>query len=301
MPATPNTPTISNNTVLGILFMCAAGTVFPIMNGLVQVLSARYPSEQIVWARTVSHLIFVLALFGPGLGLVRLITTVEPKWQFARSIALMISTLSFFTGVKSLPLAKAASISFTAPFIVALIALPMLGERISLQRLAAVLVGFIGVLIVIRPGSDVFQWASMLILCSAVSYAFYQVFTRKVAGRDRPETSAVYSVLAATLLTTLALPWIWTPITSWADGLMLAGLGILGGIGHYCVARALTYAAASVVAPFQYWQLVGSVIVGFVLMGSVPDSFVWLGAAVIVCAGVYIGWCETREKSVRPG
>lgn len=291
-------PAGTSAIVRGIVFMCLAGSVFPIMNGIVQVLSPRYASEQIVWARTLSHLIFALALFGPQFGLVRLVTTVEPKWQLLRSLALLISTLCFFTGVKYLDLAKAASISFIAPFIVALIAVPILGERVSLQRLAAVGAAFVGVLVVIRPGSDVFEWASLYILASATSYAFYQVFTRKVAGRDLPETSAVYSALLGTVVMTCALPWIWSPIQSWPDAALLISLGVLGGLGHYFVARALTYAPASVVSPFQYFQMIGSVIVGYLLMNRLPDAATWLGAAIIISAGLYIGWRETRERTV---
>jgi drug/metabolite transporter (DMT)-like permease len=296
--ATPVSLPGRSNIVLGIFFMCAAGTVFPVMNGIVQVLSPRYTSEQIVWARTVAHMIFILALFAPKFGFARLVRTTAPGWQIGRSLALLISTLCFFTGVKSLALAQAASISFVAPFIVTLLALPMLGERISPQRLAAVTVGFLGVLFVIRPGSDVFQWASLYILASATSYAFYQVFTRKVAGRDLPETSAVYSALIGTVLMTALLPWIWMPIKSLGDGLLLASLGVLGGLGHYFVARAMTYAAASVIAPFQYFQMIGSVIVGYLLMGNLPDQSTWIGAAIIISAGIYIGWRETREKAV---
>jgi drug/metabolite transporter (DMT)-like permease len=280
----------------GIFFMCLASTLFPVMNGLVQVLSQRYPSEQIVWLRTAGHLLFVLALFAPRFGFVRLITTTVPKWQIARSVVLLISTLCFFTGVKYLPLAKAASISFTAPFIVALIAWPMLGERISWIRLAGVCAGFVGVLIVIQPGTDMFQWASLFIVASAISYGLYQVLTRRVAGHDLPETSAVYSALVGTVLMSVVAPWTWVPVQSLGDVGMLASLGVLGGLGHYCVAKAMTFAPASVVAPFQYWQMIGSVAVGYLFMNSIPTSTTWLGAAIIICAGLFIGWRETREK-----
>lgn len=279
--------------------MCLAGTLFPIMNGLVQWLSPRYASGQIVWARTLSHLVFILLLFAPRFGFTRLVRTHTLGWQLGRSIALLISTLFFFTGVKYLPLAKAASISFTAPFLVALLAWLILGERLTLARLAGIAAGFTGVLIVIRPGSDVFHWSALLILGSATAYAFYQVFTRKAAARDLPETSAVYSALVGTVVMSLVVPFLWSPIQSWLDGLALISLGVLGGLGHYCVARALTYAPASVVAPFQYWQMVGSVGVGFVLTGLLPDAATWTGAAVIIGAGIYIGWRETREKQAR--
>ena len=285
-----------HSIVLGMLFMCLASTLFPVMNGVVQVLSQRYPSDQIVWLRTGGHLLFVLALFAPKFGVVRLVSTAAPKWQVARSVMLLISTLCFFTGVKYLPLAKAASISFTAPFIVALLAWPVLGERVSLPRLAGCVAGFVGVLVVIRPGSDVFHWASLLILASAVSYATYQIFTRRVAGQDRPETSAVYSALVGTILMSFVAPWHWVPIQSIGDGLLFASLGVLGGLGHYCVARAMSYAPASIVAPFQYWQMIGSVIVGYLLMNTMPDAVTWLGAAIIIGAGLFIGWRETREN-----
>ena len=289
-------PHVRDRTLIGILFMCTASSLFPVMNGLVQVLSPRYPSEQIVWARVISHLLFILVLFGPRFGLVSLVRTTQPRWQVLRSIILLMSTFMFFHGVKHLELAKAASISFTAPFMVALIAWPMLGERMTLGRLTAVIVAFLGVLVVIRPGSDVFQWASLLILGSAACYALYQVVTRRVAGHDRPETSAVYSALVGTLVMSMLVPFVWAPILSWADAGLLFSLGILGGLGHYFVARAMTCAPANIIAPFGYWQMVGSVIVGFLISGALPDVSTWVGAAIIVTAGLYIAWRETRPR-----
>lgn len=283
------------NRMLGILFMCLAGTIFPVMNGLVQVLSPRYSSEQLVWVRTAAHLVFVLALFMPRLG-PDVLRSARPSWQLARSVILMCSTLFFFNGVKYLPLANAASISFMAPFIVTVLAWPMLGERFGVRRLAAVIVGFIGVLVVIRPGSDVFHWASLLILGSAVCYALYQVCTRKVADVDRPETSAVYSALVGTVLLVPIAMMVWTPFASIGDAIAMLSLGVFGGLGHYCVARAMTYAPANVVTPFHYWQIVGSVAVGYLITETLPDFYTWLGAAIIVSAGLYIVWRETLIK-----
>lgn len=274
--------------------MCLASTLFPLMNGLVQVLGPRYAVEQIVWARTITHLIFIVALFAPRHG-AALIRTAAPKWQLARSIALLISTLCFFTGVRHLPLAKAASISFTAPLIVTLLAWPMLGERIKLDRLAAVVVGMIGVLVVVRPGSEVFQWHSLYIVGSATCYAFYQIFTRRVAAHDTAETSAVYSALVGTLVMSFVVPFVWKAPDNGLDIVMFLALGVLGGLGHYCVARAMTYGPANIIAPFQYWQLVGSVAVGYAITALLPDTMTWIGAAIIMSAGLYIGWRETRR------
>jgi drug/metabolite transporter (DMT)-like permease len=273
--------------------MCLAGTVFPVMNGMVQVLSRSFPSEQVIWARNTGHLVIVLLVVVPryGIGILR---TVRPGAQVTRSIMLLASTAMFFFGVKHLPLAQAGSISQMAPFFVTLLAVPMLGERIRPSRLVAVLVGFAGVLVVIRPGGDVFQWHSVLIVGSAFCYAVYQIYTRSVAGQDRPETSVMYSALVGTLVMCLLVPFVWTPPETLPDIAMHCTVGVLGATGHYMVARALTCAQANIIAPFQYWQILGSVFVGWVITGLLPDLGTWIGAAIIVCAGVFIAVTAAR-------
>src|SRR5262245_2855290 len=285
-----------NRTLMGIACMLLASSLFPLMNGLVQILSERYSTEQLVWARASSHLVFILALFTPRSGMA-LLRTATLKWQIVRSGVHLMSMMCFFTGVKYLPLAKAASISFTTPFFVALLACPMLGERITPRRLMASVVAFFGVLSVIRPGTAVFHWASLFMVGSAICYGLYQILTRHVARHgDTAETSAVYSASVATVVMSLVAPFVWSPIAGWADAALMFSLGIIGGLGHYFIARAMIYAQANVIAPFGYWQLVGSVIVGYFISGYLPDIFTWIGAAIIVCAGVYIAWSETRER-----
>jgi drug/metabolite transporter (DMT)-like permease len=289
------TASAPNRALLGILSMLVASSLFPVMNGLVQILSARYATEQIVWARAASHFVFILALFAPAYG-AALVRTGTLKWQVIRSGVHLVSMICFFTGVKYLPLAKASSISFLAPFFVALLAWPILGERMTAGRMVAVLVAMLGALIVIRPGTDVFHWASLFMLGSALCYGLYQILTRRVARHDSAETSAVYSALVGTVVMSIVAPFVWVPVAGLADAALLFSLGIIGGLGHYFVARAMTYAQASIVAPFGYWQLVGAVIVGYLISGYLPDAFTWLGAGIIVSAGVYIAWCETRER-----
>lgn len=280
---------------LGIFFMCAATTLFPIMNGIVQVLSRDYPSEQIIWARTAGHLLIVLLLVVPRYGF-GVLQTKRPAAQVSRSLLLLGSTTLFFFAVKSVPLAKAASISFTTPFFVTLLALPMLGERIDPKRLVAVIVGFAGVLLVIRPGSEVFQPASLLIVGSSFCYAVYQIFTRKVAGLDRPETSVMYSALIGTVVMSCVVPFVWIAPASLPDILLHLALGCLGAGGHWCVAKAMTYGQANVISPFQYWQMIGSVAVGYAITGLFPDAFTWLGAGIIITAGIAIAITETRRR-----
>ncbi len=284
-PASASAP--ASRPLLGILFMCLAGSFLPAMNGVAKLMSQGYTSEQVVWARTTGHLVFVLALFVPrhGWGIVR---TRRPGVQFVRSCLLITSSFLFFSAVKYVPIAQAASISFTSPLIVAILAGPMLGERITPVRVIGLAVGFAGTLVVIRPGTEMFHWASLLILANAASYALYQVLTRRLAGIDSAETSVVYSALVGTLLMSAIVPFTWRTPTTWTDAGLLASLGVLGGMGHYCLARALTCAPANFVSPFQYWQMVGSVIVGYLMFAEVPDAFVWTGASMIIGAGPFV-------------
>jgi drug/metabolite transporter (DMT)-like permease len=290
--STPQQPRI----LLGIGFMLLAASLFPVMNGLVQWLSPRYPSEQIIWARIAGHLLVMLAVMLPGSGL-WVFATRRPLAQIGRSLCQICSTSLYFIAVATVPLAKAAAISFIAPFIVTLLAWPILGEKPLLRRIAAVFVGFLGVLVVIRPGSAVFQPASVLLLIAAFFYALYQVLTRKVAPHDRAETSALYSALLGGILFSALLPFFWVTPTSLADAIAFLALGVLGASGHYCVARAMAYAPAAVVSPFQYWQIVGSVIVGFVISGLWPDGGTWIGAAIVVGAGLFLALAEGRRRT----
>jgi drug/metabolite transporter (DMT)-like permease len=287
--------TAQRHIILGILFMGSTALFFPLMGGFAKLLGTEYSSLQVSWARAFGHILFMLAAFLPrhGLGLMR---TRRPMIQLLRSATLFTSNLSHFFAITFIPLAKAASISMTAPLIVALLAWPMLGERTTPARVAALLVGFIGVLVVIRPGTEVFHWASLLVLLSATSYALYQIMTRKVAAVDSPETSAIWSSAIGAFGMLLVIPFVWRTPHSLAHIAMFAGMGVLGAIGHYCVARALKYAPANIVSPFQYCQLIGSVTIGWLMFGDWPDLPTWVGAAIIVAAGLWIGWSQTRPR-----
>ena len=283
--------------MLGVLFMCAACALFPVMNGIVKLLAETYDPKQIVWFRIVSHLVLVAAVFGPHMGL-GLLRTRRIGTQFVSSVMMLLSTLFFFSAVKYVPVAEAIAVTFVAPLAVVLLAWPLLGERITLFRLAVVVIGFCGVLIVIRPGSAVFQWASVLLLCSAMCYATYQILIRRLAGIDQPATSIFYSVLLGAILMSLWLPFVWKMPTTWSDWALLCSLGLFGALGHYCVAKAMTYASANFVAPFNYTQMIGSVIVGYFMFAEVPDFYTWLGTAVVVGAGLMVGWQGRRTSKV---
>ncbi|MCX7381227.1 MAG: DMT family transporter [Alphaproteobacteria bacterium] len=281
--------------VLGILFMCGSGVLFPVMNGFAKTLGADYNSLQVSWARAFGHVVFMLAAFLPRHGLAMLRTR-RPGTQILRSALLSSSNLCFFFAITYIPIAMAASISMTAPLIVTLLAWPLLGERTTKLRVALLAVGFAGVLIVIRPGGALFHWASLFVVASATFYALYQILTRRISTIDSPETSAIYSSVVGSFAVLLVLPLVWKTPVSAPHIFFFCGMGVLGALGHFCVAKALQLAPAGIVSPFQYLQLIGSVAVGYVGFGDLPDAATWIGAAIIIVAGILLGASQARRS-----
>lgn len=285
---------VDRRILFGIFFMCGTGLLFPVMGGLAKILGTDYSSLQVSWARAFGHIVFMLIFFVPKFGL-RMLRTRRFGTQLARSALLFTSNATHFYAITFIPIAKAASISLMAPLVVVPFAWAILGERTTVGRMVALLVGFGGVVLVIRPGTELFHWATLLVLASATTYALYQVLTRMISAIDSPETSAIYSSVVGGFGMLLVLPFVWTTPHNPRDVFYFCCLGVLGGIGHYFVARALTYAPANIVSPFQYMQLIGSVVVGYLFFGDFPDVLGWVGAAIIVGAGLYIGLAQSRK------
>jgi drug/metabolite transporter (DMT)-like permease len=273
--------------------MCAATVAFSLLNAAAKHLARELPVAEMLWARTAGHLLFVVLAFGPGRGR-GLFATRHPGPQVARSLLLLASTAFNFGALRFVGLATAATINFTAPSVVALLAIPLLGERVGRRRWLAIGVGFLGVVVVAGPRGDAAQLGALLSLGTAVCYAGYQVLTRRVADADPPETTVVYSALVGTVLLTLAVPFVWVTPRSAGDALILASMGLSGGVGHYLVARAYMWAPASVVSPFNYVQLLWAAVTGFVFFGDVPPPTLWVGAGLIVASGLLILLGERR-------
>lgn len=284
----------TTNVLRGVLFVLAATLLFVVMNAGVKYLSPHLPTVEIIWARVLGHLVFVVAVFAPAYGGWRLLATRHPWTQCARSVLLVASTSFFFTALSRVPLADATAISFTSPFIVAALAGRMLGERVGVQHWTAIGLGFVGALIVIRPTGSGRSVYALLVLGSAACYALYQILTRRVAGADTPETSATYSALVGTLLLSLVVPVFWQTPARLSHWLVLCMLGLLGGIGHYCVAQAFRWGPASILSPIHYVQLIWAAAAGYVLFDHVPSPWTWVGAAIIIASGLSMAWLETR-------
>ena len=283
------------NLLLGVLFICLSALTSPLMNGFAKLLGENYSSLQVSWARAFGHVIFMLCAFVPRFGL-RMLRTKRLGKHMVRSSCLFVSNLAYFFAIGFIPIGKAASINMIGPLLVALLAWPMLQERTNIGRVTAVLVAFLGVLTIIRPGSEVFHPAALVIVFSALMNGFYQIFTREIANTEAAETSAIYSSIVGAFGMLLVLPFVWKTPSSITHGVLFCSLGILGAIGHYFVARALSYAPANIVTPFTYMQMLGSVLVGYVMFGDFPDSMTWTGAGIVIGSGLYVGWTQTRRQ-----
>lgn len=275
--------------------MCLGVLVFPFMNAAVKLLTSHYPVIQIVWARFTGHLIIMLIVFWPRYGR-RLLATRRPLVQIGRSLLMLVSNLVFVLAISRVPLATASAIGFTSPLIVTALSIPLLGERVGRRRWSAVLIGFAGALLIIRPGSGLNDPAVLLLLGSAAAYALYQIATRWIVAFDPAATGIVFSALVGSLAMSFVLPFVFVPPQGLFDLLLFASLGLLGGAGHYLVIRAFQSGPAAVIAPLGYVELIGTAGLGYLIFGNFPDLWTWLGAAIIIASGLYIA---LRERQLR--
>lgn len=285
---------LGNSYGRAVLFMLGAITVLPCMNVLVRYLSADYSTTMIVWARYTGHLAFALLLFMPGRGMT-LLRAQKPKVHIVRSVLMFFCTCCFFFALRYIEVPIASAINFTCPIMVTALAVPFLGEKVGPRRWVAVFVGFIGALIIIRPGGAESHWAMLLVLGTAFSYAIYQILTRKYASSDSAETSITYIALIGALMTTVALPFDFQMPANALDFGLLALVGFLGGLGHFLVIKAFRLGEASLLSPMNYGQLLMATLLTFLIFGTLPDAMTWLGAGIIISSGLYITYREAKR------
>jgi drug/metabolite transporter (DMT)-like permease len=281
--------------VRGIVLMVAGVFMFPFMNAAVKLLTARYPVPEIVWARFTGHLIIMLIVFLPHYGR-RLFATRRWAIQIGRSLLMLGSNLVFVVAIGRVPLATASAIGFTSPLLVTALSMPLLGERVGPRRWTAVIVGFFGALVIIRPGSGLHNPAVLLLLGSAAAYALYQIATRWVSAFDPAATGIVFAALLGSLAMTCALPFVFVLPKNLGDLLLFLSLGLFGGGGHYLLIRAFQNGPAAVMAPLGYVELVGTTALGYAIFGNFPDLWTWVGAAFIIASGLYIALRERRLR-----
>jgi drug/metabolite transporter (DMT)-like permease len=283
------------NRLVGLALMCGAVICFAGLDTSAKWLSHSTDPLLGVWARYVSSVVLVSLVVNPWSvpGLAR---TRRPWMQAGRSVLLLLSTACNFFALQYLQVAQTTSIMFAAPLLVALAAGPLLGEWIGPRRLAAIGVGFVGVLIITRPGFGGMHPAALLSVFGTACYALYAISTRVLAGSDSSATTLFYSGLAGVVLVTPFVPFVWsTP--SLLVALMMAATGVFGAVGHWLLILAHARAPAPVLAPFLYTQLIWVVILGYLVFGDLPDYWTLIGASVVIASGMYLLYRE-RERSV---
>lgn len=278
--------------------MCAGVSTFPFMNAAVKLLAASYPPAQITWARFTGHLVVMLLVFMPRYRW-SLLRTRRPAVQIGRSILMLLSNLLFVMAIGRVPLATASAIGFTSPLIVTALSVPLLRETVGWRRWCAVMVGFAGALMVIRPGGGLGDPAVLLLLLSSAAYAIYQIATRWVSRYDNAATGIIFAALFGSMAMSLAMPFLFVMPRTLFDLALFCSLGVLGGSGHYLVILAFQRGRAAVIAPFGYVELIGATVLGYLIFGHFPDLWTGAGAIVIVGSGVYIAWRERSRREAK--
>jgi drug/metabolite transporter (DMT)-like permease len=282
MPAAERTQRLG-----GIALMCGALFCFACLDAIAKWLTPQVGPLPTTFARYLSSVALVFVFINPWTqpGVMR---TAKPWMQWARSLMLFCSTIANFLALQHLQLTQTMSIMFLAPLLVALLAGPMLGEWIGARRLAAIAVGFIGVLIVTRPGFGAVHPAALYSVCGVVCYALYALLTRMLAGHDSTATTMVYSGLAGLALLAPVMPFVWQWPQTGLVAAMMVLIGAFGAFGHWLLIIAHRRAPAPILSPFIYTQMIWMIAFGWFVFGDWPDRWTFTGAGIVIASGLYL-------------
>ncbi|HET8729304.1 MAG TPA: DMT family transporter, partial [Alphaproteobacteria bacterium] len=258
------------STRRGILWMLTAIALFVTMDTVAKYLTQSYPVPQVVWGRYVFHVVLLALVLNRRLaGVIR---TRRLGLQLVRSLMLLGTTAFFYAGLRFIPLVDASAIMFLTPILVTALSVPFLGEQVGPRRWAGVAIGFIGAMIVIRPGTGMMAAAALLPLLAALFNAVYHLSTRILSRSDAPMTTLFYSAAVGAVLSSAFLPFYWTAPDA-AGWMLMAMLGLLGGTSHFALIKAFQAAPPAAVAPFNYTSILWATLFGFLLFDELPDRF----------------------------
>ncbi|MFX4223366.1 MAG: DMT family transporter [Thalassobaculum sp.] len=277
---------MSENAVRGITLLLLAEMLFASMDTIAKHLGQELPVAMVAWGRYAFHLGFMLMLF-PGRRLLPLLRVRNVKLTLVRGVLLLFATMSFFTAIRYIPLADAVAISFVAPLFVVALSIPLLGERVGPRRWAAVLIGLVGVLVIVRPGFGDVHWAYGLMLFMALIFAAFVIVTRMLTRTEETMSILFYAALMGTIGTSALLPFFWQTPTLVQVGWM-AAMGAIGGVSQLLMINAYKVATASTLAPFQYIQIIFAAFWGYLIFGDLPDNWVIAGGTIVIASGLYV-------------
>lgn len=270
----------------GILLVTAAFCILPALDGISKYLIADFAVVQLVWARTFFQFVVVAGWLAAS-GRLRFARSDRPALLVGTVGLSWLANFPFVFSLIFLPLADALALVMVAPLLVTALSALLLREKVGMHRWAAVMVGFCGALVIIRPGLGIFHWAAILPVLAAACFALYQIGVRRLTtAQHSPVNILLYASLLPMLANSTIVPFFWSSPDAVSWGLM-ALMGVFAGLGHFLLILALKYAPASLLAPFIYIQLISGTFIGLVVFGDVPDSYTILGAGVIVASGLY--------------
>ncbi len=280
-----------------IIFNLLAWVMLPIMDGFAKYLSAELPVLQITWARyffTVAFTFPIMFFFYKS----KLKWSDKPKLQFIRGLILLTANICFFYSISVISLAKALTLAFVAPLIVTAFSPIFLGENVGVKRWSAVIIGFIGSLVVIRPGFVEINLASLAALGTGIMYGFYLIITRKLSSSDNPLLTLLLTGVVGAIIISCVMPFVWVKptVNQWS---MMAAIGVFACIGHLFLILSLKYADASKLAPFSYFEIITNIIIGFYFFNEFPDNWTFLGLFIIILSGIYISRRENIIKKIK--
>jgi len=300
----------SPGALTGILCALAAWITFSLNDVGIKFLSGDYALHQIVLVRSVVALLITIAVIVPLEGGYQNLKTRLPLLHIIRGLCVVLANTTFFAGLASLDLPVATAIFFAAPLFITALSVVVLGEQVGPRRWAAVGIGMLGVLVMLRPGSSTFTWAAVLPLVSAAAYATLQMLTRKIGFRDKASTMSFYIQLTFVIVCSLfglvagdgrfaggnnpsteflLRAWVW-PTNR--DLSIMLGLGVATAVGGYLISQAYRICAAAIIAPFEYIAVLLAILWGVVIFGEWPDRWSWVGISLILGAGLYVFWRE---------
>ncbi len=286
----------SRNRQIGIALVTVTTLMFAVLDTSAKWLVQTVPVLQVVWLRFVFHALLTTAIFMPSMG-VGLFKIHNPRLQLLRGVMLALMTGLNFFALQYLQLAETGAVQFSVPILIALISALWLHEKLDLKKWLAICMGFAGVLVIIRPGSNGFHPAILLSIMNALLYAAFNLMTRRLAGSDHPISTQLASAMVPSVVLAPFAIWYWQTPDSWLVWCILVLAGLTGGLGHTASALAHRYATAAVLGPFLYQQIIYMSFGGWLIFGQIPDTAVILGAAIVVLSGLYLLWREFKLGS----
>ena len=285
------------NFALAVALMIVASAFFAAMAGLIRYGSEDLHPFQLAFLRSAFGIAFMLPwLMKSGLGVLR---TNRIGLISVRGLVAAAAMFSFFWALSIMLLAEAVALSFTAPFFVTILAVIFLKEIVRARRWTAVAIGFLGTMIILRPGSDAVDWPALAVLFSALMLAGAIICVKMLSRTESPNAIYMWMVIYLAPITLVPALFVWKNPT-WEQLGVAAGIGFAGTVGHLLVTRAFGLADTSALMPFDFARLVFSAIVGFLFFSQVPDVWTGIGAAIIAAAGIYIARREARaEREIR--